>query len=116
MRSVTRLEQIPIGTELRQVDFRPRLNHPLLTTGKPTRDELNRVDRDDRYPVLVVRVKVGPMMLSVRFGKHPNDDAEKSRNLWHMNSTIRTGVSVSARLADQGPARYRLAIIRCYGR
>lgn len=98
---MTCLEHLPIGNELGDVDFRPRLNQSLLTAWKPARDELNRVYRDDRYSVLIVRVKMRPLMLSVRFGKHPNDNAVKSGNLWHMNSTIRTGVSVSAFLADR---------------
>jgi len=35
---------------------------------------------------LVVRVKVGPMMLPAGFDEHPNDDAEESRELRHSHT------------------------------
>jgi hypothetical protein len=45
--------------------------------------------------VLVVRVKVGPMMLAAGFDEHPNDNAKESRELRHSH-TLASSIVVVA--------------------
>jgi hypothetical protein len=75
---LTGLQELPVVLKFRSVDLRPRLDQSRLRLWQPATQAFDVVDGEHRRMFLVVRVKVGPMMLPAGFDEHPNDDAEES--------------------------------------
>jgi hypothetical protein len=86
---LTRLQEIPIALQFVAVNLRPRLHEPLLGLWQATAQTFDRIQRENRCLVLVVRVKVWAMMGPAGFNEHPNDDSEEPRQLGHSDTLHR---------------------------
>lgn len=76
---LTGLQEIPVRQQFRPVDLRPGLNQPLLGLWQVAAQTLDRVHREYRRLILVVRVEVRSVMLPASFDKHPDDNPEEPR-------------------------------------
>src|SRR5207253_2620080 len=68
------------------VDLSPCLDEPLLRLRQAAAEALQRIEREDRCLVLVVRVEMCAMMLTAGFHEHPNDNPEEARELRHVRT------------------------------
>jgi hypothetical protein len=64
----------------------PRLNQPLLRSGKTAPDTLDRLDGEHGRSALIIRMEVEPVMRSAGLDEHANDDSKESRELWPCRS------------------------------
>jgi hypothetical protein len=77
------LEPFPSGQELGLMNLRPCFDEPPLPLPQAASDELNGIDGEDPDFVLVVCVEVRSVVWCRRLSKHPDDDPEEPRDLWH---------------------------------
>jgi hypothetical protein len=77
------LQTFPSGEQFSVMNLRPCFHEPPLPLREVASDELNRIDRKDANPILVVRMKVRAMVGRRRLGEHTDDDPEESGDLWH---------------------------------
>jgi hypothetical protein len=75
---LTRLQEIPIMLQFCPVNFGPSLNKPELRFGKAAAQAFDRVYREHRRLILIVRVEIRPVMLTTCFDEQPNDDSEEA--------------------------------------
>lgn len=91
------------------MNLRPSLNKSPLRLRETTPEAFNRLDREHRRLVLVVRVKMWAVVLTSGFDEHPNDDSEEPRELRH----ARTLASFQETRAD---VNRRFSASRSHGR
>src|SRR5262249_31925899 len=61
-------------------------DEPLLGLRQAPAETIERIDREDRRLLLVVRVEMCPMMLAAGFHKHPDHDPEEAREFRHVRT------------------------------
>jgi hypothetical protein len=88
------LQEVPISQQFRAVDLHPRLDQALLRPREAATQALERIDREHRRMLLVVRMEVRPVMRFTGFKEHPNNDAEESRELGHEANLTSSGVGL----------------------
>ncbi len=80
------MEPTPIFKELLLMQLRPGFDESLLTAWQSPCDQFNGIHSVNGHFILIIGVKMRPMVLCSRFGKHANDDSEKPRNFRHLFS------------------------------
>jgi hypothetical protein len=96
------------------MDFCPSFNKSLLGSRQAATDALDRIKGEYRFRILISGMKVGPMMRCINLHKHPYDDSEKARQLWHAATLHRrrpvclANACVSAAAAHHRTGRRRL--------
>jgi len=86
------LQESPIALQFIAVNLCPSLDEPLLRLGQTTTQTLYGVQREHRSVVLIVGMEMRAMVWTTDLDKHPNDDAEESRQFRH--GSHRTSASV----------------------
>jgi cellulose biosynthesis protein BcsQ len=56
-----------------------------LPLGQPARDQLNGINAEDRYILLIISVEMGDVMGLAQFYEHPDDNPEETAELRHKN-------------------------------
>ena len=69
------------------MEFPPRFHQSLLLAWQRTRDQLHRLDAEDRLLILIVCMKMRNMMLSACLDEHPYNDPEEPTELRHFTKT-----------------------------
>ena len=64
----------------------PGLNKPLLRLGQASAEALDRVNREDRCLILVVRVEMCAVMLTACLDEHPDHDPEEPGEFRHIRT------------------------------
>jgi len=70
------------------MQFRPCLNHVLLTFGQAAGDQFDGINSLNRDFILIIGMKVRRAVLNAGFHVHPNDDSEKSAQFGHGGSLL----------------------------
>ena len=76
-RNLSSLEALPGGEQFRLMQFSPRLDKPPLSPWKRPGDQFYRIDAEDRYIILIIRVKVRQVVRRADFHVHPDDDPKE---------------------------------------
>src|SRR3954468_13155532 len=86
------LEEMPVRQKLVVVQLRPCLDESSLALRQFPGDQTDGRDANDCNRALIVGVKMGAMVLPARLREHPHDNAVKTREFWHAESTRRSRV------------------------
>jgi hypothetical protein len=78
-RSRPGLQALPIGRKLILVEFRPRLDQPLLPPGECSRDQIDWIDAEDCDRVLIISVKMRCVVWNSYFREHAD---ERIQMMW----------------------------------
>ena len=71
------------------MNFRPRLDQPLLGSRETAAETFNRVECEDRRLFLVVSMEMRPVMRTTGLDEHPNHDAKKPGEFGHRCKVLR---------------------------
>lgn len=77
------MQCFPVRQQFLLVQLRPRQHESLLTSRQETSQSFDLSNIVNPDVLLIVRVKVGHVMLSARFDEHADDNPKEPRNLWH---------------------------------
>jgi hypothetical protein len=107
------LQELPIVLQFRSMNLRPGLDEPLLGLRQAPAKTIERINREDRCLILIVRVEMCAVILSAGFHKHPDHNPEEAREFRHTRAlasselpcraNVRAEASASANVtADNG--------------
>ena len=79
----TGLQEVPVGLQFSAVNLSPGLDEAPLREWQGAAQALDRVEREHRGVLLMVRVEMGAMMGAARLDEHSDYDAKEPRQLRH---------------------------------
>src|SRR5436190_23655882 len=82
------LQERPVAEQFVVMDFSPRFDKALLRSRESAADALDGIECEHRLQVLINGMEVRSMVWCAKFRKHPNNDSEESRDLWHLRIVI----------------------------